>query len=218
MLIVQPFHSGLCCHEHGSSVPKHEILHWGQLMPPVPAGDAWLEGRAKQITRLFLMALSAWLGWNSSHSTYRWDNCDFPIYIYRERLVIPGFNLRLLVLLFPKRVPFSQKYVRVTFTLFNHRKWWWLLLLGSLPSSPSPRLPLSYHWLLPCLSYPDSFPGVSHESWNSFTFVFLQNYVQVPSTKRMIRLSCKVPDTSVMKTWNPLLTTVKNFINNGGLE
>lgn len=44
MLIVQPFHSGLCCHEHGSSVPKHEILHWGQLMPPVPAGDAWLAG------------------------------------------------------------------------------------------------------------------------------------------------------------------------------
>lgn len=106
------------------------------------------------------------------------------------------------------------------FALFNHRKWWQLLLLGFLPSSPSPSpcLPLSYHWLLPCLSFPDPFPGVSHESWNSCTFVFLQNYVQVPTTECMIRLSSKVPDTSVMKTWNPLLTVVKNFIHNGVSE
>lgn len=130
-------------------------------------------------------------------------------------LVIPGFNLRLLALLFPKRVSFSQKYVRVMFALFDHKKWWWLLLPGFLPSSPSPCLPLSYPWLLPCLSFPDPFPGVSHESWNSCTFVFLQNYVQVPNAKSVIRLSCKVPDTGVVRTWNLLLTTVKNFINNG---
>lgn len=47
-------------------------------MPPVPAGEAWLEGRLKQqITCPFLMAWSAWLWWDSSQSTYRQTNVTF---------------------------------------------------------------------------------------------------------------------------------------------